>query len=177
MVNIRPFAAIHYARQGEMDLSKLIAPPYDVLDEKDKRLLQSKHPNNIVTVDLPFMPPKSVGPDEVYEKANMTLAAWLSAGVLERDHRPALYPYCQNYEHGYYTAYRHLAEQDLDVVVRLGIVDHPFEPFFESDARAKARISTAEEAGIRTFHPPSFGLGRIGNQIRPPPRQPIGRPW
>ncbi len=27
---------------------------------------------------------------------------------------------CQHYEHGYYTAYRHLAEEDLDVVFHLG---------------------------------------------------------
>src|SRR5881409_1489567 len=35
---------------------------------------------------------------------------------------------CQNYEHGYYTAYRHLAEQDLDVVVHLG--DYIYEKRF-----------------------------------------------
>ena len=99
MAQIRPFAGIHYSKAREIDLSKVIAPPYDVLDEKDKRALQAKHPNNIVTVDLPFTPPKSVGPDEVYEKANTTLQAWLSAGVLEKDHRPAIYPYAQSYEY------------------------------------------------------------------------------
>jgi len=97
---IRPFAGVHYSKAKEIDISRVIAPPYDVLDETQKKALQAKHPNNIVTVDLPFTPPKSVGPDEVYEKANMTLQAWLAAGVLERDHRPAIYPYAQSYEHG-----------------------------------------------------------------------------
>jgi alkaline phosphatase D len=32
---------------------------------------------------------------------------------------------CQQYEHGYYTAYRHMAEEDLDLVVHLG--DYVYE--------------------------------------------------
>ena len=27
---------------------------------------------------------------------------------------------CQHFEHGYYTAYQHLAQEDLDLVVHLG---------------------------------------------------------
>lgn len=99
MATIRPFTGIHYATKSDLELSKLIAPPYDVLDEAGKAALQGKHPNNIVTVDLPHMPPKSVGPDEVYERANTTLQAWVKAGVLVRDKRPSLYPYSQSYEH------------------------------------------------------------------------------
>ena len=44
------------------DLSKLVAPPYDVLDEDDKAALLAKDPSNIVAVDLPHVPPKSAGP-------------------------------------------------------------------------------------------------------------------
>src|SRR5438874_2689785 len=99
MVNIRPFSAIHYTRHSELELSRLIAPPYDVLDERGKAALQARHPNNIVTIDLPHLPPKTVGPDEVYEKANITLESWLDSGILIQDPRPALYPYSQSYEH------------------------------------------------------------------------------
>ncbi len=98
MAHIRPFAAIRYSRKNP-DVSALIAPPYDVLDEAGKAALQAKHPNNIVNVDLPFMPPKSVGPDAVYEQANATLQHWLASKVLMRDVRPALYPYTQTFEH------------------------------------------------------------------------------
>ena len=85
MAHIRPFQGIRYAKRADLDLSALIAPPYDVLDEKGKAALQARHPNNIVTVDLPHLPPKTAGPDEAYEKANITLQAWLSAGILKRD--------------------------------------------------------------------------------------------
>jgi uncharacterized protein (DUF1015 family) len=97
VATIRPFAGIHYASRPDLDLSKLLAPPYDVLDDAQKAALQRKHPNNIVTVDLPFTPPKSVGPDDVYEKADMTLTAWRGAGVLVQDRRAAMYPYTQTF--------------------------------------------------------------------------------
>jgi uncharacterized protein (DUF1015 family) len=106
VAHIRPFAGVHYARHREIDFSKVIAPPYDVLDEQGKAALQAKHPNNIVTIDLPHLPPKSVGPDEVYDKANMMLQAWLKGNVLKRDTRPALYPYSQTFEHNGRKAHR-----------------------------------------------------------------------
>src|SRR5689334_20488585 len=106
MATIRPFSGIHYAKRPDLDLSKLIAPPYDVLDEAGKAALQAKHPNNIVTVDLPHLPPKSVGPDATYEKAAMTVDAWKNAGILVQDRRPAFYPYTQTYAHGGRTYHR-----------------------------------------------------------------------
>lgn len=97
MATIRPFAGIRFAKGT--DVSGLIAPPYDVLDEKGKAALQARHPNNIVTIDLPHLPAKTVGPDETYEGANNVLQAWLRAGVLKRDSRTATYAYAQSYEH------------------------------------------------------------------------------
>lgn len=100
MAQILPFTGVHYSKERESDFSKLIAPPYDVLDEGDRKALQAAHPHNIVNVDLPHLPAKSAGPDEVYERANLTLQAWLKAGILKRDPRAALYPYAQSFEHG-----------------------------------------------------------------------------
>src|SRR4051812_47088680 len=40
VAHIRPFAGIHFARDRNPDISTLIAPPYDVLDEKGKAALQ-----------------------------------------------------------------------------------------------------------------------------------------
>ena len=105
MAQIRPFAGIRFGKSFQ-DVSSVIAPPYDVLDDAQKAALQAKHPNNIVTVDLPFTPPKSVGPDSVYEKSNTTLQAWLKNGTLQRDTRRALYPYTQTYEYAGKTFHR-----------------------------------------------------------------------
>jgi uncharacterized protein (DUF1015 family) len=103
---IRPFAGIQFAKHLGPDLSGLVAPPFDVLDENTKAVLQARHPNNIVTVDLPYLPPKAVGPDEVYQKADATFRAWLSAGVLVKNPRQALYPYVQTYDHHGRTVHR-----------------------------------------------------------------------
>ena len=35
---------------------------------------------------------------------------------------------CQHYEHGFYTAYRHMADEDLDVVLHLGDYIYEFGP-------------------------------------------------
>jgi uncharacterized protein (DUF1015 family) len=103
---IRPFAGIHFAKTLGPDLSALIAPPFDVLDERSKAELQARHANNIVTVDLPFLPPKAVGPDEVYARANTTLQSWLSAGILQKFPRACIYPYMQSFDHNGRTYHR-----------------------------------------------------------------------
>ncbi len=106
MAHIKPFAGIHYSKTAGLEMSRIIAPPYDVLNEQQKGSLQARHPHNIVNIDLPHLPPKTAGPDETYEKSNVTLQAWLSGGVLKRDHRRALYPYTQSFKHGERTYHR-----------------------------------------------------------------------
>ena len=99
MAHIRPFAAVRYANRPDLNFSNVIAPPYDVLDDRGKAELQGKHPNNVVTIDFPYTVPKTAGPDEVYDQAAITFDSWLRAGILKRDVRPALYPYTQKFEH------------------------------------------------------------------------------
>jgi len=91
MRQIRPFAAIRYAAGGSRDISPLVAPPYDVLDESGKAALLARHPDNIVSIDLPHLPHGTTGPDEAYEAAGRTLRRWLAEGVLAADSRPAFY--------------------------------------------------------------------------------------
>lgn len=93
MPRLRPIQAIRYAGGG--DVSPRIAPPYDVLDEAPKRALLARDANNIVAVDLPVTPPKTVGPDEAYEQAGDRFRRWLDDGVLVRDEAPAVYAYEQ----------------------------------------------------------------------------------
>jgi len=100
LAEIRPFRGIRYSKELSARLSDLVAPPYDVLDESGKATLQRKHDRNIVAVDLPHMPPKTVGPDSAYQTADRTLRQWITEGVLSRDDQPAFYAYAQTYSHG-----------------------------------------------------------------------------
>jgi len=94
MAHIEPFQAIRYTRQ---DLSEVVAPPYDILSEADKKTLLNKSDQNIVAIDLPHVPPKTAGPDEVYQKAAGELVSWLDTRHLARDDEPAIYVYHQTY--------------------------------------------------------------------------------
>lgn len=98
---IAPFAALRYnpERFGQ-DISDLVAPPYDVLELEDKNRLRSRDERNIVTVDLPHVPPKKAGPDAVYAEAARRLQQWRSDGTLIAEHDPAIYVYHQIYDHG-----------------------------------------------------------------------------
>jgi len=97
MAHIEPFRAIRYTAE---DISHLVAPPYDILDEADKQALLRKDDHNIVAIDLPHVPPKSAGPDAVYTRAAGELTSWLDIRCLARDPVAAIYVYHQSYRLG-----------------------------------------------------------------------------
>jgi len=96
-MEIRPFCGWRYCTKDDEDLSRHIAPPYDILSAADKQKLLGRCQSNIVAVDLPHVPPKGVGPDEAYQSAADLLGSWKSSGLLRRDPRPAVYAYEQTY--------------------------------------------------------------------------------
>jgi len=97
MPELHPIPAIRYNLEPQRDLSTKIAPPYDVLDEGPKQALLQRDPHNIVAVDLPVTPPKTLGPDVAYNEAGQTMRQWLDEGVLTRIDKPAIYAYEQVY--------------------------------------------------------------------------------
>jgi len=99
MPEISAFRAIRYDFSRYPDLSSLIAPPYDVLEQSDKDALLSASDRNIVAIDLPHIPPKSAGPMQVYQAANDRLKAMLKDGSFIREPQPAVYLYHQLFEH------------------------------------------------------------------------------
>ena len=105
MPQAHPIRALRYAAPGG-DVSRFIAPPYDVLDESSKQALLAAEKHNIVAIDLPVTPPKTLGPDAAYDKAGATLRQWVSEQVLKRDAAPALFAYEQAYRSGGQTVRR-----------------------------------------------------------------------
>ncbi len=95
MAVIQPFTGIRYNRR---DVTDVIAPPYDILSAAEKEALLEKDDHNIVAIDLPHLPPKSAGPDRLYNRAAGDLTCWLDIRTLTRDERPALYAYHQTYK-------------------------------------------------------------------------------
>ncbi|NOT01683.1 MAG: DUF1015 domain-containing protein [Phycisphaerales bacterium] len=100
MAEIAPFRGWRYDfARSEGRVSDLIAPPYDVLDEADKRRLLARSDRNIVAIDLPHVPPKSAGPPHVYESAGQLFKKWMSDGTLVQEPAAALYAYHQVFEY------------------------------------------------------------------------------
>ena len=56
---------------------------------------------------------------------------------------------CQMYEHGYYTAYGHMSEEDLDLVVHLG--DYIYE--YGGGGFGRDRVGLREDRGSRKGRP------------------------
>ena len=98
-MEIRPFRGWRY-RTTDGDVSRLIAPPFDVLSPADKASLLARDGRNIVAVDLPHVPARDAGPGEAYRSAAELLERWKSLDVLRQDPMPALYAYEQTYRWG-----------------------------------------------------------------------------
>ena len=155
MAEVRPFRAIRYdhTRFGG-DLSRLIAPPYDVLGRADKNRLLSGSDRNIVAIDLPHLPPKSLGPPEAYERSANMLDGWLANGTLVREDKPAFYVYHQVFKHAgrSYTRRKFIARLRL-VPFSEGVV-LPHEETFGGPKEDRLALTAACRANVS----PVFGL-------------------
>ena len=92
---VRPFRALRYPADT-VDLARVVAPPYDVIDPARQAELLGRDPRNVVRLDLPLAEPGEE-PDVRYRRAARTLAEWRSSGVLRADPHPAFYAYEQTY--------------------------------------------------------------------------------
>ena len=99
MPTVYPFRAVQYA-QGRGDLSRFVAPPYDVLDAAGKAALLAKDPRNVVAIDLPHTPAKELGPPEAYQKAADLYRGYLGDGTLSRREQPAMFASRQTFRGG-----------------------------------------------------------------------------
>ncbi len=81
MPRFEPFRAIRYA--ASLDLTDVVAPPYDVLSCEQVEALASRHPANIVHVDVPS------GDDDRYRRSAETLSDWVNRGIMVIDDEPS----------------------------------------------------------------------------------------
>lgn len=91
MVAVRPFAALRYNTDQISDLSRVIAPPYDVIGPKDQAQLYEHSPYNIVRLTLGTQSPQDTEQDNRYTRAQRDFTAWTREAILRRDPGPALY--------------------------------------------------------------------------------------
>lgn len=92
MADIAPFQAHRYDLGRIGDPARILAPPYDVISERERLELEALHPQNVVRLELP----RGDG-DAKYQNAAALLESWMAEGFLRRDEQPALYRYEQTF--------------------------------------------------------------------------------
>lgn len=96
MARFRPFKAYTYARTSP-DISELTAPPYDVISDKQRAGLLSRHPHNVVALELPEGPLDPSAAGNRYATGRRRWREWRDTGVLVRDRVPTVYVLEQRY--------------------------------------------------------------------------------
>ncbi len=95
-LRLLPFRAVRFAATG--DLGALVCPPYDVIDDEQRRELLARDPHNAVRIILPDAAEPAIrgAADDRYARAGALFDQWLAEGVLVADDEPALYVYQQS---------------------------------------------------------------------------------
>jgi uncharacterized protein (DUF1015 family) len=95
LTTIRPFRALRYDPK-RVDLSKVLAPPYDVVAAEDRATLYERDPHNAVRLELTRDVADEATTD--YTDLRESLDRWRQEGVLIRDEAPAVYPLRQPFQ-------------------------------------------------------------------------------
>src|ERR1700687_3195812 len=88
---IEPFSALLYSREVAGEPARVVAPPYDLIGPARQNQLYERSPYNVVRLELAREPDR-------YGAAEKTLADWMSARVVERSARPAIFQYTQTFD-------------------------------------------------------------------------------
>jgi uncharacterized protein (DUF1015 family) len=94
VADIAPFRGVLFDTK-RVDLSKVIAPPYDVIDAAQRAKLAAD-PHNVVHLDLPEAGSAGGGGDK-YAQAAKTFEQWQADGILRRDTSRTIYRYHQRF--------------------------------------------------------------------------------
>ncbi len=94
MTDVRPFRALRYD-PAQVDLSRVIVPPYDVVAAEDRAAFFERDPHNAIRLELTRDVADEATTD--YHHVRETLDAWIAQQVLTRDAEPALYPLRQSF--------------------------------------------------------------------------------
>ncbi len=96
MADIRAFRGMIYNSSVKGGMNKLVAPPYDVIDEEEQKRLLRLHPHNVVRLILPEDKLKTN--DYPWQaKARSFYEEWKSRGVFKSSLKPSIYVYRQDF--------------------------------------------------------------------------------
>ncbi len=98
MADIIPFKGTRYNSEKIKDVSKVVAPPYDVISSKEQDQLYRMSPHNIVRMLLGKNLPGDNENKNRYTRAAGFLKAWQKKGILKKDNKPCIYINLQEFK-------------------------------------------------------------------------------
>ena len=148
MVTIHPFRALRYDLAVVEDLSRVLAPPYDVIDAAQQEQLYQRSPYNIVRLILGKQDPSDTPDHNRYTRARRDFDAWCRSQVLRRDERPCLYLIEHTFPQNGGTARRlgFLGLLDLQAAGQGGVLRH--ETTLEAPKQDRTKLLEAVPANL-----------------------------
>ena len=99
MANIEPFRGIRYNTARIEELSTLISPPYDIIDQQEQDSFYNQNPYNIIRLEYGREKSGDRPDDNRYTRANRTFTRWQEQGILQLEDRPVFYLYRQSFSY------------------------------------------------------------------------------
>jgi len=97
MADIIPFKGTLYNPEKIKDLSKVVAPPYDVISPEEQDLLYNSEPHNIIRILLGKDLAEDSAKENKYTRAAEFLKDWQEEAVLKKDEGECIYIYLQEF--------------------------------------------------------------------------------
>ena len=99
MPKIQAFRGVRYNLAKVGSLSSVVAPPYDVVDQKLQQYLYDLSPFNFIRLELTRAESNIADPNAIYDQAASIFRDWMAQNVLQREPDPAIYVYHQIFEY------------------------------------------------------------------------------
>jgi uncharacterized protein (DUF1015 family) len=107
MVKVVPFKAYRYDPNVVGDLSKVVAPPYDVIKGKKVDEIQGLSPYNVAWVTKNKPREGDTPESNQYTRAREIMEKWFKEGALKQDAKECFYIYGQNFKIGEHELFRY----------------------------------------------------------------------
>lgn len=100
MAIITAFEGLRYNPKKINNLSAVITPPYDIIDDTAQARYYAQHPANIIRLELGMIFPQDSAGNNRYTRAAQYLHKWIDDEILAYEEKPALYLYQQIFNVG-----------------------------------------------------------------------------
>ncbi len=144
-MEIKPFRAFRFNKAVVGDVSRCIAPPYDVINPAQQQQLYEKSEYNIVRITKPIFAAKASHSDNHYTQAAELFKSWLDTGALAQDIAEAIYAYVQDFQLGG-ADFRRLTFIALAKLEDFGSIVRPHERILDEPIADRLNLTRATKS-------------------------------